>query len=303
MKTEVAIREPGAVEAVAEGAGELAALTREQTEIQSAIVAAKRFPRNEQAAFVRAVNSFTRLTMAESATYNFPRGGKTVEGPSVDCARELARIWGNIRYGLRVVTQDADRLHIKAYALDLETNTYVEAEDEFSKLIQRKDKYSGETRWVQPDERDLRELMNRRGAIAIRNCLLQVLPSDLVEDVLRTAKKTMQKDASSALEKNRDDIVKQVVVAFDRAGVSVSMLEQHLGHKLDVVTGDEVAALKQILQSIKDGVAKREEFFNLQEGTDKPLGLSAALKAKLAEKIATNIEKKANEKAGVEVNF
>ena len=139
MKNELAVQET-AVEAIAESAGELATVTREQSEIQSAIISAKRFPRNEQTAFVRAVNAFTRFTMAENATYNFPRGGKTIEGPSVDCARELARIWGNIRYGLRVVKSDGDRLHIKAYALDVETNTYVEAEDEFSKLIQRKDK-------------------------------------------------------------------------------------------------------------------------------------------------------------------
>lgn len=284
MKNEIALSN-NAIEAHAESAGEMAAVTREQSEIQSAIVAAKRFPRNEQSAFVRAVNSFTRLTMAEGATYNFPRGGKTVEGPSVDCARELARVWGNIRYGLRVVSQSSERMHIKAYALDLETNTYVEAEDEFSKLIQRRDKYSGETRWIQPDERDLRELMNRRGAIAIRNCILQVLPSDLVDDVLKTAKHTLQKDASSALEKNRDDIVKQLVVMFDRQGVSVSMLEAYLGHKLDVVTADEVAALKQILQSIRDGVAKRDEFFKFESAPAAEVqSVTAAIKARLSDK-------------------
>jgi hypothetical protein len=284
MKNEIALSN-NPIEIQAESAGEMAAVTREQTEIQSAIVAAKRFPRNEQTAFVRAVNSFTRLTMAEAATYNFPRGGKTVEGPSVDCARELARVWGNIRYGLRVVSQSSERMHIKAYALDLETNTYVEAEDEFSKLIQRRDKYSGETRWIQPDERDLRELMNRRGAIAIRNCILQVLPSDLVDDVLKTAKHTLQKDASSALEKNRDDIVKHLVVSFDRQGVSVSMLEAYLGHKLDVVTADEVAALKQVLQSIRDGVAKRDEFFKFESAPAVEVqSVTAAIKARLSEK-------------------
>jgi hypothetical protein len=285
MTTETKLALSGGIEATAEGAGELAAVTREQSEIQSAIIAAKRFPRNEQQAFVRAINSFTRATMAENATYNFPRGGKTVEGPSVDCARELARVWGNIRYGLRVVSQDADRLHIKAYALDLETNTYVEAEDEFSKLIQRKDKYSGETKWITPDERDLRELMNRRGAIAIRNCILQVLPSDLVEDVLKTAKQTLQKDAGNALERSREEVVKALVVAFDRVGVSVQMLEAYLGHKLDLITASEVADLRAIHQSIKEGVAKREEYFRfegvvLQETTS----LTSALKAKLTEK-------------------
>jgi hypothetical protein len=286
MENQNAIMEH-AVDAIADHAGELAAVTREQTEIQSAIIAAKRFPRNEQQAFLRAVKAFTRPTMAQAATYNFPRGGKSVEGPSVDCARELARIWGNVRYGLRVVSQDNDRLHIKAYALDLETNTYVEAEDEFSKLIQRKDKYSGETKWIQPDERDLRELMNRRGAIAIRNCLLQVLPSDLVDDVLRTAKKTLQADASSGLEKNREDVVKNLVVAFDRCGVSVLMLEQRLGNKLDVITAEEVAELRQIHQSLKEGVAKREEFFRFEQvaASAQPETPVQAVKAKLADKL------------------
>lgn len=289
-----------AVDAYADSAGELAVVTREQTEIQSAIIAAKRFPRNEQQAFVKAINSFTRPTMAEAAMYNFPRGGKTVEGPSVDCARELARVWGNVRYGLRVVSQDADRLHIKAYALDLETNTYVEAEDEFSKLIQRKDKYTGETRWIQPDERDLRELMNRRGAIAIRNCILQVLPSDLVEDVLKTAKSTLQKDAGNSLEKNREDTVKALVVAFDRVGVSVGMLETYLGHKLDLITAAEVADLRAIHQSIREGVAKREEYFKFEavEQAKEPMSLTGALKAKLADKKLTDKQKSTDNSLG-----
>ena len=274
------------VELDADSVGDIAVATREQTEIQSAIITAKRFPRNEQSAFVRAVKAFTRPSMAEAATYSFPRGGSRVEGPSVDCARELARVWGNIRYGVRVVSQDADRLHIKAYAIDLETNTYVEAEDEFSKLIQRKDRGTGETRWIQPDERDLRELMNRRGAIAVRNCILQVMPSDLVDDVLKTARHTLQKDAGSALEKSREDVVKHLIVGFDRIGVSVAMLEQFLGHKLDVVTAEEVTNLKSIQQSIREGVAKREEFFRFeaQAAQQEATSITGAIKAKLSSK-------------------
>lgn len=290
MNNQIAIMD-NAIDASADGAGELAAVTREQTEIQSAIVAAKRFPRNEQAAFVKAVKSFTRVTMAENATYQFPRGGKTIEGPSVGCARELARCWGNIRYGLRVVTQDEERLHIKAYALDLESNTYVEAEDEFSKLIQRKDKYTGETRWVQPDERDLRELMNRRGAIAIRNCILQVLPSDIVDDAIKVAKNTLHQDAQKALEKNRDDVVKQLVIAFDKLGVSVAMLEQYLGHKLDLITPDEVAALRTVHQSLKEGVVKREEIFRFEVTAPTPeqQTVTSVIKQKLADRKKTEI--------------
>lgn len=274
-------------------AGDLSVVTREQTEIQSAIISAKRFPRNEQAAFVKAINSFNRVTMAGKATYNFPRGGKTVNGPSVDCARELARVWGNVRYGLRIVAQDLESIHIRAYALDLENNTYVEAEDNFSKLIQRRDKVSGETRWIQPDERDLRELVNRRGAIAIRNCVLQVLPSDLVEDALKAAKVTLQKDAANSLEKSKDETIKSLVVAFDRIGVSVVMLEQFLGHKLDIITAEQVTDLRCIYQSIVEGVAKRDEYFKLEVVKEPTEGQSvtSAIKEKLQNKKAAEVKK------------
>jgi len=271
---------------------EAAASTREQTEIQSAIVTAKRFPRNEPQAFVKAIKAFSRSAMADAAAYSFPRGGKTVAGPSVHCARELARLWGNIRYGVRVVSQNESEVHIKAYAADLETNCYVEAEDAFNKLVQRKNKISGDVTWVQPDERDLRELVNRRGAIAVRNCLLQILPSDLVDDVMKAAKRTLQIEAANGLEKSREDVVKSLVVHADRIGVSVTMIETYLGHRLDIITAEEVAELKSILGSIREGQAKREEFFKVAEEsragkelTDAASGELNSLKAKLKKDI------------------
>lgn len=272
------------VEAIAETAGELSVVTREQTEIQSAIIAAKKFPRKEQAAFARAVRSFERVSMAEAATYGFPRGGKQITGPSVDCARELARCWGNIRYGLRVIAQTNDRMHIKGYALDLETNSYVEAEDEFSKLIQRKvDSPQGKiTKWVEPDERDLRELTFRRGAILVRNCILQILPPDLVDNVLSVATQTLAKFAKNELKENPEDAVKRIVLLFDRIGVTVGMLEEYLSHPLNIVTAEELASLRQIGKAIADGAAKREEFFILTpEATPQGTTVAETMKNKL----------------------
>ncbi len=51
----------------------------------------------------------------------------------------------------------------------------MEIDDTFRKKIQRK--RDGQTVWVTPDERDLRELTNKRGAILERNCLLKLQPS------------------------------------------------------------------------------------------------------------------------------
>lgn len=239
--------------------GGLAAMAREQHEIQAAIITAKKWPRDENTAFTKAVASMGRPTMAESATYNFPRGGKNITGPSVDLARELARCWSNIRFGLRIVKESDDRVHIKGYALDAENNSYIEAEDEFQKKIQRKK--DGVTTWVNPDERDLRELINRRGAILVRNCILQLLPPDLIETATNAARATLQKGAQADLGANRQDAIRRLAVAFNAIGVTVQMLEQRLEHKLDMVNDTEMAELRGVYKSILDGNTQAHEHF------------------------------------------
>ncbi|MBU0906702.1 MAG: hypothetical protein KKE05_00940, partial [Nanoarchaeota archaeon] len=147
-----------------------------QMEVQGSIIIAKKFPRNEDQTFARLMKTCDRTSFAEKAVYSYPRGGQTISGPSVNLAREAARLWGNLEYGLLVIRDDENSRHIRAWAWDKETNTKTFAEDSFEKLIFRKGKGN-----IKPDERDLRELTNRRGAILIRNCLLQLLPRDLVE--------------------------------------------------------------------------------------------------------------------------
>lgn len=240
---------------------------REQSEIQAAIASAKYFPRNEVAAALQVTKSFGRVSLAEAARYSFPRGGKTISGPSVDCARELARLWGNLRYGIRVVSMTDDQVHIRGFAIDLETNSQTEYEDTFKRLVQRKGR-DGETRWVEPDERDLRELISRRGAILYRNAILSILPPDLVDSALGTADKTLRSVASGELKASREDVVKSIAGRFDQFGVSVAMLENYLGHSLADANADEVSELKSIGKSLADGVTKREDHFDLSPEAD-----------------------------------
>lgn len=245
----------------------LAVVQREKTELESAIVVAKRFPRDENAAYTRIVQSCRRPTFAEGARYAFPRGGKTVSGPSVKLAREMARAWGNLRYGLRIVAVDDDQVHIRGYALDLETNNYVEAEDRFAKLVQRKK--GNRTEWVEPDERDLRELVNRRGAILMRNCLLQVLPPDVTEDAEREAQATLKKAAKGELAQDRPAAIRRLALAFDALGVTTDMLAGFLGHELDLITEDELAELRAVYASIQDGNTMRGDHFDFKAPRDR----------------------------------
>ena len=85
------------------------ATTRQSAEIQSAMVIAKKFPRNETVAISRIMQACERLSLAESALYAYPRGGTTVSGPSIRLAEALAKNWSNIDFG--VIELEQKRVH------------------------------------------------------------------------------------------------------------------------------------------------------------------------------------------------
>lgn len=243
--------------------GAISTIARDEGELKAGVVMAKKFPRNEFACYTKLLKSCERPAFAASSTYNFPRGGKAIEGPSVDLAREAARCWGNIRYGLRIVAENDESIHIQGAAFDLETNNLVTAEDKFKKLIQRKDKQTGLTEWTKPDERDLRELVNRRGAILVRNALLQLLPPDVIDDAVAKAKVTVRAAASGELKQDRQKTVRSLLAAFEQVGVNQEMLAAKLGHDLEIVNEEEIAELRGIYKSLVDGNSRRQEHFDV----------------------------------------
>lgn len=253
--TELQVREVGA----------LAVQTREQAEVQALIVSAKKFPRDEMQCYQRLLKSMTRRTMAENAEYKFPRGGKDITGPTVDLAREALRCWGNARSGLRIVSIDDEYAHVVGFAFDLEQNNYREAEDKFKILVQRKDKFTQKTEWVKPDERDLRELCNRRGAICERNAILKLLPPDLIEDAFQAARDTRLAASRNELRDNKEDVLRRTLIKFDKLAVSKEMIEAWLGHEFNLITAEKFDELKIIGTSIAEGHSKREEHFNIPE--------------------------------------
>ena len=239
----------------------LSAIARDEGELKAGVVMAKKFPRNELTSYNRLMKSCERPSLAGAATYCFPRGGQNIEGPSVDLAREAARCWGNIRYGLRIIAETEEQVHIQGVAFDLETNNLVSAEDKFKKLVQRK--ISGSLQWIKPDERDLRELVNRRGAICVRNALLQLLPPDVIDDAVMKAKETMTKAAKGEIKQDPKKAISSLISAFGQLGVTSEMVAKYLEHDLEIITEKEMVELRGIWKSINDGNSRREEYFEI----------------------------------------
>ena len=236
-----------------------AAASRETAEVQAAVILARKFPRDEERSYAKLIAVCGRPSFADEASYSFPRGGAIVTGPSVNIAREAARLWGNVRFGLDIIRDDDETRGIRAWAWDVETNTKVAYADEFKKLIFRKanPRTGFVGGWITPDERDLRELTNRRGAICLRNCLLQIIPKDHIEDALQECRKTLKGQAKT----DRNDILPKIAASFADLGVSEADLAKHLGHPLKDASDDEIVALRGIYRAIMDGVARKEEYF------------------------------------------
>jgi hypothetical protein len=230
---------------------------RAMAEVQAAIFIAIRNPRSETTAVAKMNDSVGRYSFAEKAYYSYPRGGKDISGPGINFAREFARVWGNIRYGSRILHDDELSRTVEGFAWDLETGTYNSGQSSFEKKAQRKDKNTGVTSWVAVDERDLRELTNKHASLLMRNAILQLLPRDLVDDLIIKAKSVVAKNIKG------DDPRKAKVALindFIKKGVIQSQLEGYIGKVMDKATPDDLATLKGVLTALSEG-SKKEEFF------------------------------------------
>jgi len=250
------------------------ASARVQAETAASITVAQRFKRSESQArqeLLNAVKASPRL--AEKATYSYPRGkrqdpvtGEWVEniisGPSTYIAREAARVWSNLVYGTEVIRDTDHERQIRSFAWDMQTNMRCIAEASFKKLIQRirwkknGNKNEKVTEWVEPDERDLRELSNKYASIGERNCILKVVPSHMVDEVLEVARQTTLEDAA----KHPEAVRAKLADAFLVLGVNVAMLEDYFGHPLKDTTPAEITDLRGIYTSMRDGNSVWEDY-------------------------------------------
>jgi len=239
-----------------------AEMVRAQSDTQAAAVIAMKYPRNETSARKGLEDATKRLAFAETAYYSYPRGGKEIFGPSINLAREFARLWGHVHYGFRIVYDTEDERTIEGYAWDRQTNTQSLSQVSFRKLIQRKDKATQITRWITPDERDLRELTERHAAVQMRNCILRLAPRDVIDEMVKNARGVVAKGI------NKKDIKKirvETVEAFEQIGVSSEKLDTYcnesFGHGVDKVLAEEVADLRGVWNAIKENQTKRDEYF------------------------------------------
>lgn len=237
---------------------------RAAQEVQSALLIAKKFPRDETAAYNRIMTSCKRISLANQAIYNLPISGKNQSGPSIRLAEVLAQAWGNLKFGFHEYGREDGKSSCKAYCHDLETNTNSEIDFEVEHYIEIGKKENKSKKWIS-DPAEIDRLVANRGSKKLRQCILKVIPPDIVEDAMNQCKDTIKKGDGSPI----SDRARKMVVAFGVLGVTQDMIEKRLGHAVDLIDADELVDLTAIYKALIDKAASRSYYFDTGEEPQK----------------------------------
>lgn len=230
-------------------------VTRQAQEVQVAMLAAKKFPRNQVVAFNNILRACQRKKLAESSMYEYPRGTTKITGPSIRLAEAIAQNWGNIDFGFMELEQKNGVSQVMAYAWDLETNARQ------TKLFSVPHiRHTSKGDYVLTDPRDIYELVANQAARRVRACILGIVPGDVVEAAVERCNKTLREGYDEPLV----DRVRTMARAFEKDfSVTLPMLEKYLGCRSDAFSENDFVRLKKVYIALRDGMAKREDYFEI----------------------------------------
>ncbi len=230
-------------------------VSRQAQEVQAAMVIAKKFPRDEVESFNRIMRSCQRKSLAEQSMYEYPRGGTKVTGPSIRLAEALAQNWGNLDFGIIELEQRNGESQVMAYAWDLESNT---RQTKIFSVPHVRGTKNGNIPLTDP--RDIYEMVANQGARRLRACILGIIPGDVIDAAVEQCRDTLVKGEKEPL----IDRVRKMAKAFEDAySVTLPMIEKYLGCKAEAFSENDFIRLKNVYKSLRDGMAKREDYFEL----------------------------------------
>lgn len=229
--------------------------SRQTQEVQGQIIMAKKFPRDEITARNRILTACQRKKLAEQAEYEYQRGDSKVVGVSIRLAEAMAQNWGNMDFGFVEMEQRSGESQVMAYAWDLETNT---RQTKIFSVPHVRETKKGNYPLTKP--RDIYEQVANQAARRVRACILGIIPGDIVEEAVEQCHKTlMGKDDIPLI----DRIQKCVLIAEKEYQIPKESLEKYIGCKAEAFSMNDLIRLNRVFNSIKDGMAKREEIFEL----------------------------------------
>lgn len=237
------------------------ASSRAEYDIQ--ITTAKKYPRNLTRVRdnVMAIATMNKET-AETCRYALPRGGKTLSGPSVHLARIMAQQYGNLRVDSRVKQITDKQIISEAVCFDLETNYAVKVEVRRSIVNKFGQRFNDDMITVTG---------NAASAIAYRNAVLAVIPKSITDSAYNASIRMITGDLTS-----EDKLIaarKKAIDYFkDNYKVTEEQVLKAIGCRtIAQVKAEQIAELRGLEQSLKDGDTTPDEAFALSFDKSEPV--------------------------------
>lgn len=221
---------------------------RSVAEVAAAVRVAQDNPRDETRALERMRQACSQKSLADRAFYSLPRAGGRVEGSTVHLAREIARCWGNIDYGIRELRRDDDagQSEMQAWAWDQENN--VRSTRSF---IVPHERMARKERQKLTDLGDIANNNNSVAARAVRETIFTILPVWFRDEAEATAMRTLNGgETGKTLAQQVADAVRHYAETFN---VTAAQLEERLERPRSEWTAPDVAALRVLAAEMSRG--------------------------------------------------
>lgn len=221
----------------------------EVAEIESQIATAKRYPRDIRV-FKDKLMAMANLDQetAEGCYYALPRGGKSIDGPSVRLAEIALSCYGNCAAKADVCEEDDRFIYAMGQCRDLENNVAVQVK------VRRKITNKNGKRY---NDDMIAVTANAACAIALRNAIFKIVPGAYLKPVFKRCKETAVGKMKSLANRRAE-----VIARLTKFGVETERILAVIARKsIEEVTFDDVAVLIGLGTAIKDGDTTVEEAF------------------------------------------
>lgn len=257
--------------------------TRAAAEVAAAVSVAKQFPRDMTRATEQMRQACSQKSLADRAFYSVPRAGGRVEGSTVHLARELARCYGNVDFGIRELRRDDDahESEVLAWAWDQENNSR-----QSRSFVVPHARMKNKARQPLTDLSDIANNNNSVAARALRECILTLLPVSFRQEAESIAAKTLAGGADQKpIEQQAADASKGFA---DNFGVTVTQIEKRLNRERSKWTVADMATLRVLYSELQRGEKDPadefpEEAITIPAPSDNPLALTPEEQAELEE--------------------
>lgn len=214
--------------------------------------------------------------VAANSEFSFPRGRTTVRGPNIRIAELIASNWHNFEYGITEINRGQGSSLCEAYAIDMESNTAYRMQYVVPHRRDKNDRETGAEGTVDlKTDRDIYEMIANMGSRRVREAILRVIPTFVVEAAMEVCRATkLETDQREPLK----DRIERAIGHWEKLGVTPAMLAAWLRCPVKDMIEQQYQDLKEIYRTIKANEGRVDDYF------EKPTGAPQAQTSKSDEK-------------------